>query len=419
MTEETTTARCPMRFDMHSSEHAAEWPSAFRQMREHCPRAWSENYGGFWIASRYQDIIKILQNPAAFSAGKSFDPDTGAPIGGVSIPPLPSFRGIPQETEQSEWKGLRDFLNRRFAPKAIEERRERTQLFAAALLDLIIEKGCFDVVDDLTSPLPALVTMDIFGFPLREWRKFADPLHAMAYTNRTDPGYPAIVNAMEFFRTRVDEEIEIRRARPTDDLLSHLATGTIDGEPLDRQRIHDMAFNILGGGVDTTTALASNVLIYLARNPDQRRRLIEEPALLPIAREEFLRYFSPVHALARTAIKDASVGDWQFARGERVLLAYASANRDPGVFEQPEELKMDRFPNRHIAFGAGMHRCLGSFLARMVFDVMVTEVLNRIPDYRVIEDRAMPYHSIGAINGWIRIPATFTPGRKVGAALPV
>jgi cytochrome P450 len=324
-------------------------------------------------------------------------------------------RSVPNETESPEWDGVRGFLNRRFAPKAVETRRAKAKQLTAALIDLVIEKGEFDIVDDLTNPLPALVTMDVFGFPLHEWRKFADPFHKMVYTPESDPEFPETLRGLEYFRQRVDEEIEIRRKKPSDDLLGYLAAGTINGEKLDRNLIQEIAFNILAGGVDTTTALTSNTLLYLSRRPDQRQQLIDHPELMPLAREEFVRFFSPIHGLARNAKEDVTVDGWEFMKGDRVLLAYASGNRDADVFDNPEDVKLDRFPNRHVGFGAGMHRCLGSFLARMMFETMVTEVLTRMPDYKVVESDILPYTTVAKVNGWIHIPAKFTPGKKVGA----
>jgi cytochrome P450 len=417
MTENTRNTGCPIHFDHHSPEHASSWPAIFRQIRQSCPRAWTDNLDGFWIASKYKDIISISQRPEAFSTAKTLDPQTGAVAGGVSIPPIPGVRGIPNESDPPEWNSLRNFLNRRFAPKAVEERRDRAHVFAAALIDMVIERGQVEFVEDLASPLPALVTMDIFGFPLHEWRRFADPFHKMTYTPKTDPAFAETMRGLDYFKQRVDEEIEARRKAPRDDLLGLFASGTVDGKPLDHQHIQDLAWNILAGGVDTTTALTSNVLLYLSRNKDQRQLLIDNPDLLPRAREEFLRYFSPIHGLARNVKEDVKVDGWQFSKGDRVFLAYASANRDDEVFENPERIELERFPNRHIAFGAGMHRCLGSFLARMMFEVMITEVLRRLPDYEVVEKDIAPYPTI-PINGWIRVPATFTPGRKVGASIP-
>lgn len=411
------TKSCPVQFDHDTTEHAQNWPQRFQEIRETCPRAWSDQHGGFWVATRLDDIVGVAQRSDVFSTHKHTDPDTGEVEGGLVIPPIPGIRAIPNEADKPEWTGIRHFMNRHFAPKAIEERRERTRNFVAALLDMVIETGEIDLVDDLTNPLPALVTMDMFGFPLEEWRAFADPFHTMVYTPISDPSFAETLRGLDHFHQRVDEEIALRRVEPKDDLLTWFATGTIEGEPLSDQRIHDLAFNILAGGVDTTTALTSNTFVYLSRNPEDRQRLIDDPSLLPLAREEFVRFFSPVHGLARNALDDVEVDGWKIDKGDRVLLAYAAGNRDPEAFDDPETVRLDRFPNKHVGFGAGMHRCLGSFMARMMFEEMITGVLNRLPDYQIVEDEIEPYDTISRINGWKRIPARFTPGAKVGATI--
>jgi cytochrome P450 len=408
---------CPVRFDHQSLDHARNWPEIYRKLREQNPRAWTDAYDGFWVATRLSDIVGVAQRSDVFSVHKDIDPETRIPSGGVTIPPTGDIRGIPNESDNPEWESIRRFVSRRFAPGAIEKRRERTKQFVAALLDEVIETGRFDIVDDLTNPLPALVTMEIFGFPLSEWRAFADPFHKMVYTPLDDPEFPETLRGLDYFRQRVDEEIELRRREPKDDFLTLLGTGTIDGEPLDHQRIRDLSFNILAGGIDTTTALTSNTLLYLAQHPTDRQRLIDEPDLLPFACEEFLRFYSPIGALCRTATEDTEVNGWEIKKGERVLLAYSAGNRDPEAFEDPENVKIDRFPNKHVGFGAGMHRCLGSFLARMMFQEMVSGVLTRMPDYEVEADASQPYPSIAGVNGWITIPARFTPGKKVGAVI--
>ncbi len=408
---------CPFHFDHHTPEHAKVWPQAFRELRERSPRAWSDTYDGFWIATKLSDIVAAAQQPDIFSAHKEIDPETGEATGGVTIPPSGAVRGIPNEADNPEWEGIRRLINRRFAPRAIEERRERARQFAAAMIDEVIEKAELDFVDHLTNPVPALVTMEIFGFPLDDWPKIADPFHKMVYTSQFDPAFAETIKGLDYFRQRVDEEVALRRKQPKDDFLTVLATGMIDGQPLTDTQVRDLSFNILAGGVDTTTALTSHALVHLGRNPRDRQRLIDQPDLLPFACEEFLRYFSPIPALSRTALADTEVAGWKIAKGERVLMAYAAANRDPDVFDDPEQVRIDRFPNKHIGFGAGMHRCLGSFLARMMFQVMITEVLNRLPDYTLIEEGLVPYPTISGVNGYIKIPARFSPGRKVGASI--
>ena len=173
---------------------------------------------------------------------------------------------------------------------------------------------------------------------------------------------------------------------------------------------------ILGGGVDTTTALISHAIDHLGHDLDARERIIADRDLVPLYCEELLRYHTPTQALARTATTDTMVGGQQVVEGDRVLICWAGANRDPDVFEQPDELIIDRFPNRHAAFGLGAHRCLGSNFARAEFATMLNAVLDRMPDYELV-DGAEHYESIGVVNGWHRLPARFTPGERRAARL--
>jgi cytochrome P450 len=159
-------------------------------------------------------------------------------------------------------------------------------------------------------------------------------------------------------------------------------------------------------------------LWWLEEHPEQRQRLIDEPALMEHATEEFLRVFTPVPALARTATTDVELGGQQLCEGDRVLMSFAAANRDPAVFDEPDEAKLDRFPNPHTSFGLGIHRCIGSNLARSWFQLMLRGVLDRMPDYTIDRGAARRNHSIGIINGFINMPATFTPSEPRGVALP-
>jgi cytochrome P450 len=420
VTEGVRGNRCPIvDFDVDSPELAREWPATYREMRSSCPRSWTASNGGHWIATRYRDIVGIAQRPEQFTSGKTFDPETGQHRGGIAVPMSPVPALIPDETDRPEWQGYRQFLNRRFAPKAAEERRAFAEGIARTLIDRVIENGRFDIVGDLTNPLPALLTMELFGFDLGDWHIFADPIHKFVYLPRSLPEFQDAVRGVEDIRARIADGAVDRRRNPRDDMLSYLANGEIDGRQLDDEEVIQMSLNIIFGGVDTTTALTSSVLHFLSSHPEQRRRLIDDPSLIPVAREEFVRYFSPVHGLSRNAAEAVEFDGWTFQKGDRVLLAYASGNRDEEIFDNPDELRLDRFPNRHIGFGAGMHRCLGSFFARIMFESMLKEVLLRMPDYAVVEEEAVPYPSISRVNGWITIPATFTPGAKLGGGFPL
>jgi cytochrome P450 len=419
MVEITASSRCPVAFDHESAEHAERWPEEFRQIRSsECPLAWTEKHGGYWVATRYHDLLEIAQNAALFSSHKDFDPETGIVRGGVSIPPFPTPRGLPIETDSPEWDVIRSFLNPKLSPKAAEARRPQTERFAAALIDRVIETGSFDIVDDLTSPLTALATMALFGLPLEEWREFAEPLHKMQFTPKENPEFHATVEqGIKWIRGRVEEIVAARRKSPRDDLLSHLAHGEIGGRTLDDATIWEIAWNVIVGGVDTTTALTSNALIYLSDHPEKKAHVVADPKALSVAREEFVRYFSPVHGMARNATDAVEFHGQTIQKGERVYLAYSAANRDPEIFEDPETVRIDRFPNRHVGFGAGRHRCIGSFQARMMFETMIREVLARMPDYQVLHGGGRSYPSVGVINGWISIPAVFTPGPRVNATI--
>jgi len=183
----------------------------------------------------------------------------------------------------------------------------------------------------------------------------------------------------------------------------------VGGRPMSDADAVNVLFTVVSGGVDTTTALVANVLVWLHRHPDVRRRLIEEPSVRTSAREEFLRVFSPAPATARTATRPVEVAGQAVHRGDRVLLSWTSANHDAGVFADADCIDVDRPNNRHVAFGAGPHRCIGAPLARATFDAILAVVLDTIPDYEVDEARATRYERVGAVNGWVSVPATFRP----------
>jgi len=420
---EAPLARCPFKFDHESEQHASNWPAEFRQMREECPVAWTEEHGGYWVATSYKDVVHMAQDGATFSSHKTFDPETQHVEGGITIPATPIPRGLPVESDRPEWDGFRSFINRKFAPRAAEARRADIRTYVTALLDRVIETGSMDLVNDLTGPAPAITTMALIGFPLSEWREVADPLHEMVYTPKNAPNYAKVIEQVGWIYKRIAEELAHRRRMSReelasrDDLLSYFVAEQIDGRYLTDEEVLCYCNNILPGGVDTTTALTTHTLAYLHDHPAEKKRLMENPELLPLAREEFVRFVTPLHALARRATSDVEVNGQQIHKGDRVLLAWSAANRDPEIFENPEEIVIDRYPNRHIAFGAGVHRCIGSFFARVMFEEMVTQVFARIPDYKIDISKAQRYTSVGTINGWVNMPATFTPGPKIGTDL--
>jgi cytochrome P450 len=258
------------------------------------------------------------------------------------------------------------------------------------------------------------MTLQLLGMPLGDWRDYAEPAHEAVYTVPGTPAHTRAVQRLQWGEDRMMEACMVRRGNPAGSgLISHIANArTAEGEYLTDEELMGIFRQIIGGGADTTTSLLGNVFIWLSHHPEAKRRLLAEPEVAPYACEEFMRYFTPIHSSARTVKNPLEVAGTMLDAGSRVLIAYASANRDERYFEDPDTVKLDRFPNPHIGFGAGIHRCLGSHMARQSFTALVYEVLRRLPDFGVLDDEAEQYETTGTVNGWIRIPARFTPGRR-------
>jgi cytochrome P450 len=252
-----------------------------------------------------------------------------------------------------------------------------------------------DFVDQLASPVPALLTAALLGLPVEDWRMYSDVSHAIVYTPPTDPGFLDVVSQLMQIQERATKVGLQRRDDPKDDLLSAIATyRDADGELLPEQRINEFCSLIIGGGNDTTTSLLAQAFQWLSEHPAQRDWLREDPKRIMGACEEFLRFFTPTQALGRTVRKPVEIGGYELQPGDRVLLSFASANLDPDEFDSPDEIVLDRFPNRHQAFGLGLHRCLGSNFTRMEFRVVMERGSRATAGFcrGLRRERALPEH---------------------------
>jgi cytochrome P450 len=209
-----------------------------------------------------------------------------------------------------------------------------------------------------------------------------------------------------------------RREHPEVDLTSLLVLLEIDGAPLNDQRILDILANLIGGGVDTTTSLTAWALHLLAVHPELRQQLRDRPDLYVTAADEFLRYTAVNQIMTRTITKDVVVEGHTMRRNDQVLISWLAANHDEKEFERPDELVLDRSPNRHLAFGLGPHRCIGSHLAKAMFEAIVRGVLERLPDYEIDVDNIEQYLGNPAMTGIVKLPATFTPGPQLATPRP-
>jgi cytochrome P450 len=288
---------------------------------------------------------------------------------------------------------------------AVEQYEPRMRELIIEEIERALAMGDFDVVEDLGNPIPAKVTMEFMGFPLDEWELFSYPIHEQTYIVQGSPEFAPVAEAIGKAQERAFQLVAERRENPTGDLFSRLLAAEVDGEPISDQMIVGIAWLLMGGGFDTSTGVFAYVMRYLSENPEERRRLIEQPELMDSAVEEFIRYFSPSTTMARTVIEPAVVGDKEFEPGDRLLLCWGAANHDPDVFENPDDMVLDRSPNPHIAFGDGVHKCVGAKFARTELRIFLEELLTRMPNFEVKADEAVLWPSLGLVNGFSRMPA--------------
>jgi len=396
-------------FDHHSEEFAQHWPEIYAEMRAKCPVAHTDRHGGFSVITRYEDVKAVLGDPDAFVSGRDLRFGDKLVSGGATVPTNPVRMGMMEmdpPVSQSYRRVLAPWLSR----KAIENYRPRMTEIVTWTVDRVIESGSIDFVDDISNPLPAMVSLDYFGLSLDKWERYATALHKAVYREKG--------SARELAGLVADVRDTVRERRATagsrNDLTDALLTAEVDGAPIDDDIVTELLFMLLNGGIDTSTALIAGMFYYLHEHPDERDALANDPSMIPTAVDEMLRYFTPGPGVARTVARAVDVGGKHFEPGDRVFLALGSANHDPVVFPEPEHVRLDRENNgRHLAFGYGVHRCLGSFLAPMEMAVLLEEVLRRLPDYRIDRDRVIHYPIIPLVNGYVAMPATFTPGIRV------
>jgi cytochrome P450 len=388
--------------DQHSDYFRENVYDVYRQLRPKCPMVHSEKWGGFWAFLEYKDVYDAEQVDEIFSSGA-----------GKEVPPVEgTVPFIPIDYDPPLVQDYRKIALPFFSPAAAKALEPTFRRLATELIDDFIEAGEADIIEQLTTPLPARWILQMLGFDESQWPEWVELIHSTVHELATDPEKSGAA-AIQIY-TNISAEMARRREHGyRDDLLSTLMQGHADGKPLDDMQILGYAFLMLLGGMDTTSGLTGNALVRLQEQPELRARLINEPALLPRATEEFLRHDTPTQGLPRIVAKDCEFNGQQFTAGERVLLMFAAANRDPKVFDDPDRIDFDRVGNRHLAFGAGPHRCMGSNHARMMFQVMMSEILTRLPDY-TISGEIERFADAGSVYAVRRLPIRFTPGPRLG-----
>lgn len=405
----TEQPRCPIvHFDHHSAEHAADHVVAYRELREECPVAWTDAHGGFWVLSDYPSVFEASRDDDLFSSARSEHGGEGLAI---IIPKAPTAFHIPIELDPPKFRSYRKVVNAVTSPAAVRRLTDVIDKFVTGFIDEIIETGEADLA--FVAGVPAAVTVDWLGLDAAEYKRYVDAMHTLvsAPPDSAEYAYARDV-AVPWVEKTVRTHIAARREQPTNDATSAFLAAEVDGRTMTDDEIYSILELLISGGVGTTASLVTQALVWLYQNPGERQRLIDDPSMIDVAVEEFLRVFSPTQALARTVTRDAEFQGVHLRAGDRALMSWASANRDPRQFDDPDEVDITRWPNKHMAFGLGIHRCAGSHLGRAMARAMIGQVLERMPDYVVGTDGIVPYPDQGTNAGYHSIPCSFTPGKR-------
>ena len=362
------------------------------RLRAACPIAHTERYRGVYFPTRYEDVRAVAYDTEHFSSRRIV----------VRTTPPPRIPAPPITSDPPAHRPAKNVLLPLFTPDAIKRQEPHARAICNKLIDRFAgARGC-DAAVDYAQEIPARIIAHMLGLPDDEGDRFRTWIHEILEVGITEPA--VLMRAIGEMRHYFLAEIEKRRAAPTDDLISYLSSAKIDGQPLAEDHLLGTLWLLLVAGIDTTWSAIGACFWHLGQHAEDRRRLAGEPALIPTAVEEFLRAYAPV-TMAREVVKETTINGCPFKPGEMVLLSFPAANRDPTVFRDADRVVIDRTENRHAAFGLGIHRCVGSNLARMENTVALQEWLRRIPEF-TLEDAAVPW-SEGTVRGPRKVPVRF------------
>jgi cytochrome P450 len=386
-------------YDILDPEYVANPFPVWDDLRNECPVAHSTRWGGSWMPTRYEDVVAVAHDPAHFSSRDvgvlTFSPEDRPP-NAIELP-LP-----PIDADEPLHNWTRRLLLPWFSHTRVAEFEPMTRELCNRLIDGFIADGRADAASDYAQQIPVRVIAVTLGVPgdmadtFTGWVR--DVLEFAHDEVRSKRGFDGIVGFLL-------QQVADRRDDPHDDLISSLLNTEVEGEAIPDHIIMGMAALTLIAGVDTTWSAIGSSMWHLATHPGDVRRLIDDPELMPMAVEELLRAYSPV-TMARIAVDDTELKGCPVKAGDKVLLSFAAANRDPEMFDRPHEVIFDRGQNRHVAFGAGIHRCAGSNLARMELRVAIEEWLRRIPEFCLADDGEVTWAG-GQVRGPRTVPVAF------------
>ena len=349
--------------------YAGDPEPTYAWLRRHAA-VYRDEVNQLWGVSRYDDIVAIEKDPATFCSAEGYRPNLAADDSMIG-------NDDPRHNER------RRLVTRRFTPKAVAAHEGEVRELVRRLIDAVADRGHCEIVEELAAPLPAMVIGRLLGFDDDLWPR-------VKYWSETTilagggPRYMAdsVVEAFGDYCEHAGRVIEARRAAPADDVMSTWTRAETEGI-LSADQMLSEGLLLVDGGAETTRTVITGAVLALTEHPDQYRRLMDDPSLLPVAVEEFIRWVTPILNMRRTATRDTELAGTPIARGDELLLMYPSGNRDETIFDAPDRFDVAREPNPHIAFGFGTHFCLGAALARLEVRVMFEELLPRLRNLRL------------------------------------
>lgn len=386
-------------FDVLDPDYIADPFGIWDELRASCPIAHTDRRGSTWLPTRYDDVTAIAHDIEHFSSLEvAVIPFEGEepeePVLPYGLPPISA------DPPLHTW--TRRLLLPWFSHNRVESYEAMTRGLCSGLIDGFIADGRADAASDYAQQIPVRVIAHILGVSPDLADTFTGWVRdVLEFADDHDRRVNGVQGLLQYFIAEVAE----RRVNPGDDLLSELLHTSVDGAPIEDSLVLGAAALVLIAGVDTTWSAIGSSLWHLATHPTDRKRMAEDPDVMSLAVEELLRAYSPV-TMARIVTTDVEYSGCPMKEGDKILMNFPAANRDPEVFDHPDEVVLDRAHNRHVAFGSGIHRCAGSNLARMELRVALEEWLRRIPEFR-LDDAEMVTWAGGQVRGPRQLPVLF------------
>lgn len=394
-------------YDIFDPAYVADPYGIWDELRATCPIAHTDRWGGSWLPTRYADVNEIAHDIETFPSGNGISvvpivdigPGSDAAAGAHIPAPLLTAGVPPISADPPLHTWTRRLVLPTMSPARVAEYEVFTRALCRRLVDDIFAAGGGDAAVQYAQQIPVRVIGHILGVPESMSATFTDWVRdVLEFAHDPERRRRGVLGIIGYLQGAIAE----RQADPKDDFITELLQSEHDGEPIGLPVVMGMCALLLIAGIDTTWSSIGSTMWHLATHPEDRRRLIAEPELMPTAIEEFLRAYAPV-TMARRLIEDKEYKGCPMKAGERVLMNFPAANRDPEVFPDPNIVILDRQQNRHLAFGAGIHRCAGSNLARMELRVAVEEWLARIPEFALTDASAVTWAG-GQVRGPRSIP---------------